>query len=231
MTAETLTISPIATMHSPFKRRFGIPRQSGLVPDATGWIEPCAPWQRAEAWAGIAQYSHLWLIWQVHDRPHQPVSSVRPPRLGGNVKLGVFATRSPARPNPIGLSLVKLLHVEQRGGLVRIHVGGLDLLDGTPILDIKPHIAFTDCPTDSHSGFAQQEPERLPVDWSMLPSDEALKLTEHQRTVMSQTLSLDPRPAFHRDPTRIYGCPLFEFDVQFRVENGRLFVLGLEAAV
>jgi tRNA (adenine37-N6)-methyltransferase len=230
MTSNTLELTPVATIRSPFKSRFGIPRQSGLVPDAIGWIEPHSPWHRAEAWAGIEQYTHLWLIWQVHDRPHQPVSSVRPPRLGGNARLGVFATRSPARPNPLGLSLVRLIAVEQHAGRVRIRVSGLDLLDGTPIIDIKPHIAFTDCPTDSHSGFAQHEPERLQVDWSSLPSDDAQKLSDHQRLVISQTLSLDPRPAFHDDPTRIYGCPLFEFDVQFRIENGRLFVLGLNPA-
>ena len=227
MTANSLELNPVATIQSPFKSRFGIPRQSGLVPDAIGWIEPHAPWHRAEAWAGIEQYTHLWLIWQVHDRPHQPVSSVRPPRLGGNARLGVFATRSPARPNPLGLSLVRLLAMEHQAGQVRIRVSGLDLLDGTPIIDIKPHIAFTDCPPNSHSGFAQNEPERLRVDWSMLPHDEALRLNDHQRLVITQTLSLDPRPAFHDDPERVYGCPLFEFDVQFRVENGTLFVLGL----
>lgn len=222
-----IELSPVALIRSPFKSRFGIPRQSGLVPAATGWIEPMTPWHRAEAWAGIEQYSHLWLIWQVHDRPHQPVSSVRPPRLGGNARLGVFATRSPARPNPLGLSLVRLLEVEQQAGRVRIRVGGLDLLDGTPIIDIKPHIAFTDCPDDAHSGFAQQPPNRLNINWSLLPDEAQAQLDEHQRQLIAQTLTLDPRPAFHDDPDRIYGCPLFEFDVQFRIENSTVFVLGL----
>lgn len=229
MTVNPVELNPVATIQSPFKSRFGIPRQSGLVPEAIGWIEPLAPWHRSEAWAGIEQYTHLWLIWQVHDRPHQPVSSVRPPRMGGNTRMGVFATRSPARPNPLGLSLVRLLGVEHQSGRARLRIGGLDLLDGTPIIDIKPHIAFTDCPPDSHSGFAQNAPERLRVEWSTLPDDEASKLNEHQRLVITQTLSLDPRPAFHDDPERVYGCPLFEFDVQFRVEKGTLFVLGLNS--
>ncbi len=219
----------IAIAHSPFKSRFGTPRQSGLVPDAVGWIEPISPWNRQEAWVGIEQYSHLWLIWQVHDRPHQPVSSVRPPRLGGNIKLGVFATRSPARPNPIGLSLVKLQRVEPRNGHVIIHVSGLDLLDGTPILDIKPHIAFTDCPKNSDSGMAREEPIRLPVDWTQVPDDERETISASEKTVIEQTLALDPRPAFHHDPERVYHCPLFDWDVRFCVQDAIIIVRGVDA--
>lgn len=212
-------IAPIAHVQSPFKSRFGIPRQSGLVPSAIGWIEPCPPWDRREAWAGIEEFSHLWLIWLVHDQPHRPVSSVRPPRLGGNVRIGVFASRAPARPNPLGLSLVRLLQVQTHNGRVRIQIGGLDLLDGTPILDIKPHIGYTDCPANADSGFARQEPHRLAVDWSTLPPERLAELDENQRMVIAETLSLDPRPAFHDDPERIYGCPLFNWDVRFRVRG------------
>ena len=226
MTPPPLICQPVAIARSPFKSRFGIPRQSGLV-DAPGLIEPLTPWDRAEAWVGIAQYSHLWLIWQVHDRPHQPVSSVRPPRLGGNTRLGVFATRSPARPNPLGLSLVQLESVETRQGRVRLRVRGLDLLDGTPIVDIKPHIAFTDCPQDSHSGMAQEPPPRLPVDWSQLAPRVHAELSPEERALIEQTLALDPRPAFHDDPARIYGCPLFEYSVKFRVSDGTVFIMDL----
>jgi tRNA-Thr(GGU) m(6)t(6)A37 methyltransferase TsaA len=222
-------LTPIAIVRSPFKSRFGIPRQSGLAADATGIILPIAPWDRQEAWVGIEQYSHLWLIWQVHDRPHQPVSSVRPPRLGGNVKLGVFATRAPARPNPIGLSLVRLLQVEHQGGHVRIHVRGLDLLDGTPILDIKPHIGFTDCPPNAHSGMAQHAPKRLAVDWSQLAAEAHRQLSDHEHTVIEQALALDPRPAFHNDPERRYHCPLFGWLVQFRVHNHTVMITDLSA--
>ncbi len=224
-----LEIKPIAVIQSPFKSRFGIPRQSGLAPDATGIILPIAPWNRQEAWVGIEQYSHLWLIWQVHDQPHQPVSSVRPPRLGGNVKLGVFATRSPARPNPIGLSLVKLVQVAHQDGLVRIHVRGLDLLDGTPIFDIKPHIGFTDCPANAHSGMAQHEPKRLAVDWSQLAMNVRQHLSATEQTVIEQALALDPRPAFHTDPARHYHCPLFGWQVQFRVANHCVIITDLSA--
>lgn len=226
MTLPPLICQPVALARSPFKSRFGIPRQSGLV-DAPGEIEPLAPWDRAEAWVGIAQYSHLWLIWQVHDRPHQPVSSVRPPRLGGNTRLGVFATRAPARPNPLGLSLVRLESVETQQGRVKIRVRGLDLLDGTPILDIKPHIAFTDCPPNSHSGMATEPPPRLPVDWSQLPPSALAALSPAKRGLIEQTLALDPRPAFHDDPTRLYGCPLFDYSVKFRVSDNRVWVLDV----
>lgn len=218
---------PVAHVRSPFKSRFGIPRQSGLVPSAIGWIEPCPPWDRMEAWAGIEEFTHLWLIWHVHDQPHQPVSSVRPPRLGGNVRIGVFASRAPARPNPLGLSLVRLRKLHAVDGRVRIEIGGLDLLDGTPILDIKPHIGFTDCPDGADSGFARQAPDRLPVDWSTLSSDRLTTLSDNQRAVITETLSLDPRPAFHDDPDRIYGCPLFGWDVRFRVRNGHVEVTDL----
>lgn len=227
MSRPGLVCQAIAIARSPFKSRFGIPRQSGLV-DAPGTLEPIAPWDRAEAWVGIGQYSHLWLIWQVHDRPHQPVSSVRPPRLGGNTRLGVFATRSPARPNPLGLSLVRLDTVLTERGRVRIQVRGLDLLDGTPILDIKPHIAFTDCPSTSHSGMAQEPPPTYPVDWSLLPPAALTALSPSARTLIEQTLALDPRPAFHHDPSRIYGCPLFDLIVRFRVADGRVWVVTIE---
>ncbi|MHB1230456.1 MAG: tRNA (N6-threonylcarbamoyladenosine(37)-N6)-methyltransferase TrmO [Halothiobacillus sp.] len=222
-----LELTPVATVQSPFKSRFGIPRQSGLVPEAPGVIVPITPWDRAEAWFGIEQYSHLWLIWHVHDRPHQPVSSVRPPRLGGNSKMGLFATRSPARPNPLGLSLVRLMRVENTAGRVRIHISGLDLLDGTPIFDIKPHIGFTDCPKGSDSGFAREEPFRLAVDWSEVSPEHITHLNEHQRRVIEQTLALDPRPAFHDDPMRHYGCPIFEFNVRFRVQGKTIFIINL----
>jgi len=222
-------LTPVAHIVSPFKSRFGIPRQSGLVPSAIGWIEPCAPWDRSEAWAGIEEFTHLWLIWLVHDQPHQPVSSVRPPRLGGNVRIGVFASRAPARPNPLGLSLVRLEQVHTINGRVRIEISGLDLLDGTPILDIKPHIGFTDCPEEADSGFARQAPSRLGVDWSALPLDRLAELNENQRAVIGETLSLDPRPAFHDDPERIYGCPLFDWDVRFKVRGGQVAVIDLVA--
>lgn len=225
----TLSLQAIAIARSPFKSRFGTPRQSGLVPDAAGWLEPIAPWNRQEAWVGIEQYSHVWLIWQVHDRPHLPVSSVRPPRLGGNIKLGVFATRSPARPNPIGLSLVKLVRVAHQNGHVIIHIQGLDLLDGTPILDIKPHIAFTDCPKNSESGMAREAPIRRPVDWTYLPDAKRDALSASEKVVIEQTLALDPRPAFHHDPERVYHCPLFDWDVQFCVRDGTIIVRGIDA--
>ncbi|WP_407275803.1 tRNA (N6-threonylcarbamoyladenosine(37)-N6)-methyltransferase TrmO [Halothiobacillus sp. DCM-1] len=227
MNRSGVTCQAVAIARSPFKSRFGIPRQSGLV-DAPGTLEPIPPWDRAEAWVGITQYSHLWLIWQIHDRPHQPVSSVRPPRLGGNTRLGVFATRAPARPNPLGLSLVRLEGVEPVGGRVRIQVRGLDLLDGTPILDIKPYIAFTDCPAHSQSGMANEPPPRIPVDWSALAPEARANLPSSARELIEQTLSLDPRPAFHTDPLRVYACPLADWLVKFRVDNARIWILAIE---
>jgi len=224
---DTLRIDPIGHVESPYRERFGIPRQFGLAPNAHGWLIPHAPWDQAAAWQGIESFSHLWLIWHVHGRPHQPVPTVRPPRLGGNQRVGVFASRSPVRPNPIGLSLVQLERVEQEQGRVRLAISGLDLLDGTPILDVKPYVAYADCPARSRSGFASTSPERLPVDWAPLPAAEHAELTPEQVRMIEETLSLDPRPAFHDDPTRVYGCRLFDYDVQFRVTEKGVEVLGL----
>lgn len=228
---DRIDMAPIAHAYSPFQERFGIPRQAGLTPAVTGRIVPLPPWNEPDAWTGIESFSHLWLIWHVHGRPHKPVKSVRPPRLGGNVRVGVFASRSPVRPNPIGLSLVRLVAVHHQNGRIELEVSGLDLLDGTPILDIKPHVAYADCPSDSHSGFARTAPTPLPVDFSGLSAADRDRLDDHQREVIAQTLALDPRPAFHVDPGRVYGCRLFDFDVQFRIVNGTVQVLGLERPV
>lgn len=225
---DNLNLKPIAHVSSPYRERFGIPRQFGLAPSAHGWLIPHPPWDQAEAWAGITEFSHLWLIWHVHGRPHRPLKTVRPPRLGGNQRVGVFASRSPVRPNPIGLSLVELKHVEHEGGRLRLAIAGLDLLDGTPILDVKPYVAYADCPAHSRSGFAPTPPERLPVDWRDMSAQDRARLTEEETRAIEETLSLDPRPAFHDDPERVYGCRLFDYDVRFRVANGVVRVLALQ---
>ena len=218
----------IARIHTDFPTKFGIPRQSGLADELIGEIVFEPEFRVRESLRGIEGFSHLWLIWQFSEAVRDTWSpTVRPPRLGGNKRMGVFATRSPFRPNAIGLSCVKLISVEQsteRGHYLR--VAGADLMDGTPILDIKPYLPIADCHPEATSGFAgEREGYSLEVEF---PEELACRLSPEKLTALKQVLSQDPRPAYQDDPDRIYGFEFSGHEVKFRVKDGRLYVIELE---
>lgn len=219
-----ITIQVIARMHSDFATKFGIPRQSGLVEELRSTIVFEPEFRNADALRGIEDFSHLWLIWQFSEAVRTGWSpTVRPPRLGGNTRMGVFATRSPFRPNNLGLSSVRLLGVEHTAefGTV-LHVGGADLMDGTPIFDIKPYIPYGDCHPDATGGFTDTAGAfLLEVDF---PKSLLEKLPEDKREAAIGVLSHDPRPSYQRKPDRIYGLTFAGFDIRFQVQENRLTV-------
>ncbi len=219
----------VAVIRTDFREKFGIPRQSGLVPEALGRIVFEPEFRSDEALRGLDGYSHLWLIWEFSQAVRDEWSpTVRPPRLGGNVRMGVFATRSPFRPNPIGLSVVKLEEI-RRGtpdGTVLI-VSGADLLDGTPILDIKPYVPYVDSIPDALGGFASAAPEpSLEVEF---PDALLAKVPAEKRAALRAVLALDPRPRYQDDPERVYGFRFAEQEIRFRVRERKLTVLSVEA--
>lgn len=208
---------PIAYFHSPFTSKFGIPKQSGLAAGLHGTIVFEPPYRQADALRGIEGFDYLWLIWLFNANPHQSDSLlVRPPVLGGNQKVGVFATRSPFRPNPIGLSSVLLERVEwdtPQGPV--LHVLGGDLMDGTPIYDIKPYVAYADCHPEARSGFTDlSKIQRLKV---VIPDEVVRQFTPDKLRTLKEVLSLDPRPAYQRSSEKSYGMPFDGKDVKFRV--------------
>ena len=220
-----VNIHVIARMHSDFSTKFGIPRQSGLVEELRSTIVFEPEYRNSDALRGIEEFSHLWIIWQFSEAVRQGWSpTVRPPRLGGNTRIGVFATRSPFRPNNLGLSSVKLLGVEhtEKYGTV-LHVGGADLMDGTPIFDIKPYIPYGDCHPEATGGFTDRAGEfLLQVDF---PSVLLQKLPEDKRSAAMGVLSHDPRPSYQRNPDRIYGLTFASFNIRFQVKEDILTVL------
>jgi len=224
-------------MKSPYKEKFGIPRQPNLV-EVESYIEMQAPYNDLLAFEGIEEFSHLWLLWQFHDNKNQENSKfrpqVRPPRLGGNQKIGVFATRSMYRPSPIGLSVVKLKEVKKVGKTVRVYVTGSDLLEGTPIVDIKPYIHYSDAVMEAQSGYAQEEPVRKYVVWSEqaeLEREQLVQtkgLSEQIIRELAEVLSLDPRPAYQEDPERIYGMHFADFNIKFIVNETSVLIVEIE---
>lgn len=229
------TITPIAHIRTDFAEKFGIPRQSGLVEELRSTVVFEPAFRNADALRGIEGYSHLWLIWQFSEvvkagqdganwRP-----TVRPPRLGGNARVGVFATRSPFRPNALGLSCVALLGVDYdtpQGAV--LHLGGADLLDGTPIFDIKPYIPYADAHPDARGGFTDQTARHaLRVD---CPPALLQALPADKREALLGVLRSDPRPAYQHDPARVYGLQFAGFGVRFTVDGDLLRVLQVEAA-
>lgn len=214
----------IARMRSDFSAKFGIPRQSGLVEALRSTIVFEPEFRNADALRGIEDFSHLWIIWQFSEAVRQGWSpTVRPPRLGGNTRMGVFATRSPFRPNNLGLSCVKLLGVEQTAayGIV-LHVGGADLLDGTPIFDIKPYVPYADCHPEASGGFTDTAGDfLLNVDF---PAGLLALLPPEKREAAIGVLSHDPRPSYQRKAGRVYGLTFAGFDIRFTVEGDVLSV-------
>ena len=209
-----IALNVIATLHTCYTDKFGVPRQSGLAPSAWGVIEFEPAYRRLEAVRGLEDFSHLWLITRFHLVDEEPTSlTVRPPRLGGNERRGVFATRSPFRPNRLALSVVKLDRVELEGDLApRVFVSGVDLVDGTPVIDIKPYVPYADAVPDARSSFASQAPERALVQWAgdgMPPAD--------VRIIIEQSLALQPQPAYHEAAERVYATEIAGWRVRWKM--------------
>lgn len=220
-----MNLTTIAIFHSVFKSKFGIPRQSGIIPDLTGQIVFEPAYRNEEFTRGLDAYDFIWIIWGFSANRHQSVgTTVRPPRLGGNKRVGVFATRSPYRPNPIGLSSVRIHsfdYTQDKG--IAINVQGADLLDGTPIYDIKPYIEFTDAHTNIRNGFVDKEEWKL---LKVLFTKEALqRYNPEQQRLIQQILQQDPRPQYHDDPSRVYGISLNNEDIHFKIKGNECLVL------
>jgi tRNA-Thr(GGU) m(6)t(6)A37 methyltransferase TsaA len=226
----------IGIVHSCFKEKFGIPRQAGLVPDACGTLELFAPFNRREYLEGLEGFSHIWLQYVLHAAVLAPrKSKVRPPRQGGNQRLGVFSTRSNFRPNALGLSAVRLERIVHNGRGMQLQLKGIDILDQTPVLDIKPYLPYADCHPQALGGFAHKRPQavlrvrlgaRARVVLRRLADRDCRQLTR----LLVQVLSLDPRPAYaaRMDRQRDYGMHLLDWNVRWRVEDATALVTGLE---
>ena len=220
-------IRPIAHMVSDFPEKFGIPRQAGVVKELESVVVFEPEYRDPEALRGIEGFSHLWLIWQFSESLTDTFSpTVRPPRLGGNVRMGVFATRSPFRPNSLGLSCVELAGIETRPGLGTVLVvRGADLMDGTPIFDVKPYIPYADAHPDARSGFAPDAGTTLDV---RISDTLLLKIPEDKRAALRGVLANDPRPRYQRDPDRVYAMDFADLTVRFSVKDGLLTVTEIE---
>ena len=225
-----MELSPIAYIRSEFPTKFGIPRQSGLVSSLRAMIVFEPMYRNPDALRGIESFSHLWLIWEFSEVLRKGWSpTVRPPRLGGNTRIGVFATRSPFRPNPIGLSCVRLEQVcpDSKHGTVLL-VSGADLMDGTPIYDIKPYIPYADAHPEAVGGFAQEAPvPTLQIDF---PPQLLERIPEDRRQALISVLALDPRPSYQDDPKRVYGMSFADRNIRFTVKGSILTVCAVEPA-
>ena len=221
------TIRPIAHMKSDFPDKFGIPRQAGIVEELESLIVFEPEFRNPDALRGIEGFSHLWLIWQFSKALRQDWSpTVRPPRLGGNERVGVFASRSPFRPNALGLSCVRLLEVRQDRELGPVlRVAGADLMDGTPIFDIKPYLPYADCRVDARSGFAPDAGQPLKVDYAAGLTG---KIPPEKLAALTGVLANDPRPRYQADAERVYGFDFAGMAIKFRVEGDTVYVLGID---
>ncbi|WP_240947068.1 tRNA (N6-threonylcarbamoyladenosine(37)-N6)-methyltransferase TrmO [Leeia aquatica] len=229
-----LAMQPVAVVRSPFREKFGIPRQSGLTAGISSEVVLLPPYDIAQTVQGLEGFSHLWLLFAFHanlDRGWRP--TVRPPRLGGNRRVGVFASRSTHRPNPIGLSVVALHQVRLEAGVV-LQVSGADLLDGTPILDIKPYIPFADAIPDARGGYVDAPPQQSPITYS--EAAQAQLLEHRQRwpelpNVIAAALGYDPRPAYHQAEGRRYGVALYDLDVAWEQHGQQKVVVSITRLV
>jgi tRNA-Thr(GGU) m(6)t(6)A37 methyltransferase TsaA len=229
-----MTLTPIAYIDSPYKEKFGTPRQPGLVADIVSKVVLVPPFNEADAVRGLADFSHIWLQFIFHQTQNAPWQAlVRPPRLGGNKKIGVFASRATHRPNALGLSLVRLLEVDVTQGVV-LTVAGADLIHGTPVVDIKPYLPFVEAKPHAKMAYVTGAPPLLAVHWS----DQALADLQHyQQTLpdlaalITQVLAQDPRPAYHEDPERLYGLALFDFNIRFKINEFGVTVVSINTAV
>lgn len=225
-----MTISPIAHFHSPLTSKFGIPRQSGIADSLHGTIVFTPEYRNADALRGLEGFDFLWILWgfseNIHSAKH---ATVRPPRLGGNTRIGVFATRSPFRPNNIGLSSVRIadIQIATPDGPV-IEVVGADLMDGTPIYDIKPYLPEFDSHPEAKAGFVNSN-EWQPLEVKFLPTADISRFTPTDVNTITQLLSQDPRPHYHSSPDRLYGMTYKGYDIRFKVEGGKVIVEKIES--
>ncbi|MCO6523701.1 MAG: tRNA (N6-threonylcarbamoyladenosine(37)-N6)-methyltransferase TrmO [Candidatus Schmidhempelia sp.] len=231
----SFSIDPIGIIHSPYKEKFAIPRQPNLVKAGVGEIHLLPPYNQIEAVRGLEQFSHLWIIFLFHhtkDQGWRP--TVRPPRLGGNERIGVFATRSTFRPNPVGISAVKLNRVTVEKGQIILKLGSVDILDGTPVIDIKPYIPYSDSYSDALAGYANNIPtSSLTINFS---SQALTQLNQFQATypqlkeLITQVISQDPRPAYKRKNNQLqyYGMRLFDFNIHWQIIDNQVEILYLE---
>ena len=233
-----LALKPIGRVHSPYREKFGTPRQANIVSAVEMQLELLPPFDVVDAVRGLEQFSHVWLLFwfdQVPESEHfQPL--VRPPRLGGNEKVGVFASRSPFRPNPVGLSLLELLDIKTDNG-VRLYLRGGDLVDGTPVFDIKPYIPYADTAFNARGGFAAQAPEPLTVSWQESAFADLHQWcvrnnnsVESWRMMIEQTLAQDPRPAYHDEPQREYGLTLGALNIRFTISQQQVMIVALQTS-
>jgi len=235
---EAYTFQPIGIIHSCFKEKFAIPRQPGLVKEATATLELLAPFNNVETLDGIDDFSHLWISFVFHEAIKNKAETnfkakVRPPRLGGNQRVGVFASRSMFRPNPIGLSVVELCRVDRNAATPTLHLAGVDLLDGTPVLDIKPYLGYVDAIPDARSGFAPMAPQKkLDVNWTETAKQACQNLKDiypELEQLIIHLIELDPRPAYQNKNTSKteYGMALYEFNIRWAVDDVRAKVLSI----
>ncbi|HEY9104604.1 tRNA (N6-threonylcarbamoyladenosine(37)-N6)-methyltransferase TrmO [Chitinimonas sp.] len=227
------TLQPVGRIESCFKEKFAIPRQPGLCPSAEATLHLLPPYDQADAVRGLEQFSHVWLSFVFHETASQGWRpTVRPPKLGGNQRIGVFATRSTFRPNPIGLSVARLRGIETQGG-VRLLLAGADLLDGTPILDIKPYLAYSDALPEASNGYADDGSAPMPVRFSP-EAEQALAGIALRRPGLRQliieVLAQDPRPGYAEDAAREYGMTLYEYNVRWRCDAEGAWVSSVQAA-
>ena len=222
-----MEMKPIAYIHNDYTAKFGIPRQSGIVEEVISTIVFEPQYRNLEAFRGIEGYSHLWLLWIFSEAIRDTWSpTVLPPRLGGKTRMGVFATRSPFRPNPIGLSSVQLVGFEQTKDGPVLHVAGADLMDGTPILDVKPYLPYTDSHPDAIGGFADPVRDyKLDV---IFPKELMAQVPQKLREPVLGLLAQDPRPSYQNDPDRLYGVAFGNYDFRFHVKDGILTVCEIE---
>ena len=225
-----LTPSIIGYYHTNLEGKFGLPRQSGIAPHLLGKIIFLPKYRDPSAFRGLEGFSHIWLLWlfSESEREGEPTLTVRPPKLGGNTRMGVFATRSPYRPTPIGLSSVKIERIDtqdENEGVV-LYVSGADLADGTPIIDIKPYLPFCDVHSEATAGFTQTPPPRLHVD---CPTHLLASFAQNDREAIIELLAEDPRPGYHSDPNRTYAITYAGYDIHFRVEKDTLSVVEITA--
>lgn len=226
---QKIIITPIGRIRTPYGQKFAVPRQPGLAPHALGVIEFFKPYSVSEAFGGLEGFSHIHILFVFDKAPYENFhATVRPPRLGGNTTCGVFASRSPFRPSSIGLSTVKIVEIREHLGEVSIVVAGADLVDGTPIIDIKPYIPFVDAIADAKGGFASQIPPQFEVKFSDLALEKLQPLGERRLLAIKETLAQDPRPAYKDDnDEKIYYALLYNHDVMFKVKNSIIEVLDV----